>query len=198
MTEDHASTHPKAPFQGRKKRTLTDAMIARKWKPGQSANPSGKRKDGLPSAPHPARIRESVLQALAAGNTTQRIASRLVRDALKGNYKAMGILFDRVWPITKDEGGHGRIVFEGLRLELPGGARAELIKGTLASINSSSPQAPLVLCDDGGYDVVRELSESHGVPLVQGMPVQEGSSMEVQCHGVLVDEPTTEAADSGP
>lgn len=140
------------------------ANLAPRFLPGRSGNPSGLAKDGGSSKEAP--IRAKLRARLAKRRALERLVDTWISAACDGDSAAREQILKRLDPIT-DAGTDARqVVFEGLRLELPNGARAEVIRGKLADLGLTAGEARTPILENGGasllpaIDVVHETSES--------------------------------------
>ena len=98
------------------------------WRSGQSGNPSGLTKDGRP--PKVAKLEASLLDELERSGGMQALAKRWVMLAKKGNSTALSAILERLYPVPQEDKQAGRVVLEGLRLELThtGGAQVTVMR----------------------------------------------------------------------
>lgn len=134
------------------------------WSKGASGNPSGLTKDGR--APKVAKLEASLLDELERSGGMQALAKRWVMLAKKGNSTALSAILERLYPVPQEDKQAGRVVLEGLRLELTptGGASVTMVRqegtpelGSDASSSSSESRT-------GGHDT-RNLGVPH--PLLE-------------------------------
>ena len=105
------------------------------WRPGQSGNPTGLRKDG--TSPKGQKLAASLLARLEKPGTMDRIAQRWVSLALKGSYPHLNALLERLYPVEAAAGG--KQALEAIRLELgPGQASVTLLRGLQGQLPASS------------------------------------------------------------
>jgi hypothetical protein len=105
-------------------RAASLANLRPPWRPGQSGNPSGLTKDGRPSR----SLRTHLEDDIDRRGGPKWLARKLLDQVARGNAKAIDAVLDRVDPL--DTAGAGRVVLEGLRLELTptGGAQVTMLR----------------------------------------------------------------------
>lgn len=138
----------------------------RPYRPGQSGNPSGLAKDGLGSKDHP--IRATLRAKLAKRRALHRLVDTWIDAACDGDSAAREQILKRLDPVTTDESTGRQVVFEGLRLELPDGTRAEVLRSHVEALQGPQVDVPSVASEASTPDVtlsirsdaVHELSES--------------------------------------
>lgn len=115
------------------------------WRPGRSGNPSGKTKDGKNPQAHAieARLLAKLAQPTAKGSEktwAQRIVDGWVKAAAKGDAQARRDILERLYPIIEQDKGAGRVILEGLKLELTpsGGASVTMMRSDAVSSSSES------------------------------------------------------------
>lgn len=90
MVEEHAKKH-----------ALTPEMEARKWKPGQSGNPGG-----VPRGRSLTAVLRELLEQIPRGDTAklkERIVKALLDKALRGDTRALDLIFERSDGKVKEE-----------------------------------------------------------------------------------------------
>ena len=132
-------------------------------------------KNGLPAKS--ARIRTLLQQKLSNPRTSEALVARWLRLAMRGSWPHLQGILDRLDPLD-DHGAGGRVVLEGLKLELTDrGASLTMVKGEPKSL----PQADLASRRDelgtpGGGEPTMEASDSEAQVEAEGVPreVEEG------------------------
>ena len=97
------------------------------WRKGTSGNPKGTRKDGKPTVRQvlgSSAFRDELNRILSDPANLAQLAHALFKLAIDGNGPAWQHLLARLDPIQGDQ--HGRIVLEGIKLELSPEGRASV------------------------------------------------------------------------
>ena len=95
------------------------------WKPGQSGNPSGLTKDGRWT--HAPKLEEHLHRALRRKGKLQKLVETWVDAAIDGSDAAREQILKRLYPVPESEPqGSGKVVFEGIRLEVRDGGKVHL------------------------------------------------------------------------
>ena len=103
------------------------ANLKKPFAKGQSGNPGGRRKDGKPPIPQilgSTAFRDELNKLLGQPENLGKLALALFKLAIDGNGPAWQHLLARLDPIQGDQ--HGRIVLEGIKLELSPEGRASV------------------------------------------------------------------------
>lgn len=98
------------------------------WPKGTSGNDRGTTSDGR-STKEP-RLQDALRKRLAKPGAMDKLAATWIQAAYDGCAASREQILKRLWPLT-DETAQGRVVFEGLRFELPNGVKAEVLRGQL-------------------------------------------------------------------
>lgn len=97
------------------------ANLAPPWKKGVSPNPGGLpgRSKRRPSGARmtPAFLKAALLKEVRYGKRYKALMQAWVSSALNGNMKALQLLLPYILPLEQD-GQQGKVVFEGIKLEL--------------------------------------------------------------------------------
>lgn len=185
---ENTPTHPTATPGAKPSRT---AHLRPPWRKGQSGNPSGLTKDGASTKDRPVRAR--LHAKLAKRRALDRMLDRWIDDAINAEdgstrARAREQILERIDPVTKDDGTSKRpVVYEGLRIELPNGARAEIVRGQLEHLGLMPPTTDTRV-------VVHESQESRGgvadqrlsIPMISedvGVPDSEESPTSLDSVG---------------
>lgn len=124
-------------FGGWKPHPNSLANLRPPWKPGESGNPTGLTKDGR-YAHSPRRVLEDKLHA-QGGRRLHRLVEVWLKHANKGSAKHLEMILDRLDPLERDKAASaGRVIMRGVRLELPGGAKVELVEGERAQVSDEA------------------------------------------------------------
>ena len=111
----------------------------------------------------------------------QALAKKWIALAKKGNATALASILERLDPIPKDDPSAGRIVLEGLKLELtPGGATVTTMRSTTTPTGESDARSEREESYGGGAD-----AQSSHVEALQGAPLPVMESFE----GLGVSQP---------
>jgi hypothetical protein len=105
------------------------------FQPGKSGNPSGLAKDGLGTKDHP--IRATLRARLAKRKALHRLVDTWIDAACDGDSAAREQILKRLDPVIDAETSGRQVVYEGLILEAPNGARAALVQGLVAALGES-------------------------------------------------------------
>ncbi len=103
------------------------------WRPGQTGNPRGLARDGGGTKDYPIRA------ALRAKAKKRQNLKRLIDSwwdaACDGSDAAREQILKRLDPVTDDNSSGRQVVYEGLVIETPNGARAELVRGLVQALD---------------------------------------------------------------
>lgn len=69
---------------------------------------------------------------------TRQLAQSIVKRAIKGEPAALAFLGPRLWPILEESQRGAKIVSQGIRLELPGGASVSLLQSSQEGMQTST------------------------------------------------------------
>jgi len=141
------------------------------WKKGQSGNPLGRNVGGLPTAQE---MRASLGRAFKQGKLDELMRA-WVKHAIKGNPAYLNAILARIWPAVEDSGVQGKVILQGIRLELAPGSTANL--NLTPENNSSLPAQGRVAERPGSAPIKLELSPGSTANLnLTGSPPQGAPS----------------------
>ena len=106
------------------------------FRPGESGNPSGLTKDG--KSPKAQALASALQDELMQSGGMSALAKRWVQLAKKGNSTALAAILERLYPVEKD-GGEGRQILTGIKLELSAGKTTATIMTALDAQNGAMP-----------------------------------------------------------
>jgi hypothetical protein len=128
---------------------IRGGLMAPQWVKGQSGNPSGLTKEGLPSKPN--RVRTTLQKKLSDPRTCRRFVDSWFEAACAGDSAAREQILKRLDPVVEtDQGTQGKVILQGIRLELAPGSKAELTQlvqegsSSSATVESLPAALPLV------------------------------------------------------
>ncbi len=87
------------------------------------------------------------------------LAESIVKNAIKGNSACLSFLAERLAPVEQKGGDGGRVVFEGIKLEIVGGGGGEATRTSIALVRGSESQSGATPLDVPGTQ--DSASESH-------------------------------------
>jgi len=138
------------------------------WRSGESGNPRGLTSDGKNTKV--AKLEASLQAKLAKPGAMDALAAAWVKQAMKGSSAHLQMILDRLYPVDKKDGNAGRVILQGIRLELDedGKAKGLEIATQVRELNGGDDrEATGVTERSEGRDVaptfaVREREESYG------------------------------------
>ena len=148
---------------------LNGGLIKAPWKPGQSGNPTGLGKDGV-ARNQWTKLEDRLHRSLRRRGKAQALVDSWVDAAIGGSDAAREQILKRLYPIpNEDVQGIGKIVREGVRLELTSKGMTIAIGGEKESQDGASPmQLPQVEAPrEVEIELPQESQNPAQVPLAQ-------------------------------
>lgn len=136
---DGAPEFPLAEFIGAKKQMHPNSLanLRPPWAPGESGNRWGTAADGTGSKDHAikAHLRAKLEQRSGKRTWAQRVVDGWVEAAARGDAAARRDILERLYPVEK-EGGEGRQILTGIKLELSEGKTTATLIAALDAQNA--------------------------------------------------------------